>query len=453
MDRLRKLWQREQPYEPIAEEGVDEDGGVPALDDKPAFSWIDYLIFVLMGISMLWAWNMFLAAGPYFQHRFVSNTWVFENFQAAELSVSSVANLGSMLVLTKMQRNASYPKRIITALVINVVIFTMLALSTRFFLGISAAGYFGFLIVMVFTTSLATGLCQNGLFAFASGFQGSYVQGIMTGQAVAGVLPCIAQIVSVLSVTKKGPPPGQHGPPPKGPPPVPGKAAFAYFLTATIISVVTLMAFVYLLKRHATRTHKRREDEDQASINSVALSQRKSVPLMVLYRKTFWLANAVFITFAVTMFFPVFTQRIFSVRDPKTAPQILHPPSFIPLAFLVWNTGDLLGRLLTAVPRLSLTSRPRFVFAFALARLVFVPLYHLCNIRGRGAVIESDVFYLLVVQLLFGATNGFIGSTCMIGAPQLVDDEERAATGGFMGLCLIAGLAAGSFLSFFAAGS
>jgi equilibrative nucleoside transporter 1/2/3 len=50
-------------------------------------------------------------------------------------------------------------------------------------------------------TLFTSGLCQNGIFAYVSGFgQPQYTQGIMTGQGVAGVLPCIAQIVSVLSV-------------------------------------------------------------------------------------------------------------------------------------------------------------------------------------------------------------------------------------------------------------
>ena len=47
-----------------------------------------------------------------------------------------------------------------------------------------------FLIFIVFVTSLAAGLCQNGVFAFVSGFgQPRYTQAIMTGQGVAGVLP------------------------------------------------------------------------------------------------------------------------------------------------------------------------------------------------------------------------------------------------------------------------
>lgn len=446
MDRLRKLWHGEQPYEPIGDGSIQGDGQELDTAKSPTFSCINYSIFLLLGVSMLWAWNMFLAAGPYFQHRFRGNDWIFKNFQASEVSASSITNLTSMLILTRLQANASYPKRIISALFINMAVFTLLAISTS--IRASAGEYFGFLLVMMFAASLATGLCQNGIFAYVSGFgQPKYTQGIMTGQAIAGVLPCIAQIVSVLSVDAserepKEPPPEE---PPNGPPPVRSTAALAYFLAATVIALATLLAFFLLVARN--RQPQNTLDNPTGDLQDDA-SDKKSIPLLVLFRKLFWLASGVFITFGVTMMFPVFTQIIVSVRAPEEQSPLMRPPSFIPLAFLFWNGGDLIGRLITAIPSLSLVKRPRVVFALAVSRIAFVGLYHLCNIRGEGAVVQSDLFYLVIVQLLFGLTNGYLGSTCMIGANEWVESEEREAAGGFMGLCLVAGLAVGSLLSF-----
>ncbi len=138
--------------------------------------------------------NMFLAAAPYFQKRFETHEWILTHFQSAIISVSTVTNLGSMLVLTKLQAKASYPKRITLSLVINIASFTLLALSTTFFRDVSPGTYLGFLLTMVFAASLATGFSQNGVFAYVSGFgREEYTQAIMTGQAVAGVLPCIAR--------------------------------------------------------------------------------------------------------------------------------------------------------------------------------------------------------------------------------------------------------------------
>jgi equilibrative nucleoside transporter 1/2/3 len=448
MERVRKIWQQEQDYEPIEGGTADEEQERQELRESTSFSWTEYSIFMLLGVAMLWAWNMLLAAGPYFQSRFASSDRLLDNFQASELAVSSITNLGSMLVLTNMQTRASYPRRIVMSLLINLLAFALLALSTWFALGISPSAYFAFLILIVFVTSLAAGLCQNGVFAFVSGFgQPRYTQAIMTGQGVAGVLPCIAQIVSVLSVTKS------HEPAEDGSgasPPVPGTAAFAYFITATVICASTLVAFLYLRQRHNAKCAAPHQDMT-SSVGSLDQPRRNKVPLAVLFRKLRWLAAAVFLTFTVTMMFPVYTQRILSVNATDSSSRLYQTPCFVPLAFLFWNAGDLLGRLLPAVPRLSLIHRPKLIFVLSIARVGFIPLYHLCNIRGQGAVVHSDVFYLVVVQLLFGISNGYLGSMCMMGAAEWVEPEEREASGGFMGLCLVAGLAFGSLISFFAA--
>lgn len=389
---------------------------------------------------------MFLAATPYFQKRFESDERLFRNFQSAELSVSTVANLGSMIILTKLQARASYPKRIIASLIINMVVFALLAMSTRLFLGVSAGVYFAFFILVVFVASLATALCQNGVFAYVSGFgREEYTQGIMSGQGIAGVLPCIAQIVSVLSVAEKE---AKDGGPQES-----STSAFAYFLTATVISVICLAAFLYLLSRHSSRERIKHTLEEEEVDAGYGAPERKSVPLLRLFKKLFWLAGAVFLNFTVTMSYPVFTQQIFSVQDPSSSSRLFQPSSFIPLAFLIWNTGDLIGRVAPGLPGLSLTSRPRLLFVLAVARVVFIPMYLLCNIRGKGAAVNSDAFYLLVVQFLFGISNGYIGSNCMMGSAEWVEADEREAAGGFMSLSLVAGLTVGSFLSFFAAGA
>ena len=135
-------------------------------------------------------------------------------------SVATTANLACMFLLTNLQAGASYPRRIILALIIDIVVFTILALSTVFFVNVSPGVYFAFLLTTVLATSTATGLLQNGALAFVATFaHPSYMQAIMTGQAVAGVLPSIAQIVSVLAVPEESPSSTDAAPPAVPPPP------------------------------------------------------------------------------------------------------------------------------------------------------------------------------------------------------------------------------------------
>ncbi|KAJ5584206.1 uncharacterized protein N7459_004006 [Penicillium hispanicum] len=446
MERIRKLIaQPDQPaaYEPLDDSVEDDVAEREHTRQRPwaRFSRLEYGVFFLLGVAMLWAWNMFLAAAPYFHERFESNEWAATHYQSSILSVSTVTNLASAYTLARVQKNVSYPWRITLSLLLNCLVFTLLAFSTVVFKDISVQGYFGFLMVMVLGASFATGLNQNGVFAYVSGFgREEYTQAIMGGQGVAGVLPCVVQILSVLTV------PRQKGPQGSSP-----ESAFIYFLTATGVSVLTLLAFLYLLRHRPCPLPKTTDEDEEATL--VSQGHNKSVSLWTLFKKLRHLASAVFVCFLITMMvFPVFTTEIQSVNDPEKS-RMYDSPVFIPLSFLFWNAGDLAGRMAVANPKLSLAHRPWMTFALSIARVAFIPLYLLCNVNGRGAVVSSDFFYLVVVQLFFGATNGYLASSCMMGASQWVSANEREAAGGFMSMMLVGGLAAGSLSSFLVASS
>ncbi|OKL59027.1 hypothetical protein UA08_05928 [Talaromyces atroroseus] len=444
---------------------------------KKPFSWHDYTVFLLLGVAMLWAWNMFLAAAPYFHRRFQESQWAVEHYESSILSVSTITNLLCVLVLAKLQQNASYPLRIAASLVILTVVFTFLAMSTVLFSALPVGIHFVFIMTMVLGASFATGMNQNGVFAFVSGFgRPEYTQAIMAGQGIAGVLPCIVQIMTNLSVSRKdeGHDDNHHG---SGDSDGYYRSALAYFSVAVLITIIALLAFIWLMNRTAGSRWFMREirvfrrvtsntaptaatttDTDSPSVLD------KSVGLWKLFLRLKWLALAVYTCFAVTMVYPVFTSKITSVHyqdsittatTATTRSRVFEPEVFIPLAFLFWNLGDLVGRLSPIVPSLARSaSYPRAIFALSLGRILFIPLYMACNIHGGGGepAINSDFFYLFIIQLGFGLTNGFLGSVCMMGAGQYVTADEREVAGGFMSMMLVAGLATGSLLSFFFSG-
>ncbi|KAK6073644.1 nucleoside transporter family [Seiridium cupressi] len=452
MDRIRSFFQKpetEQEYAPLTDEAQTLEGNTPRAEEHDVpFSWVEYGIFALLGVAMLWAWNMFLAAAPYFQGRFQSDEWVLQNFQSAIISVSTITNLGVMVILTNIQYTASYPFRINLALYINIAVFALLTLSTSAFLDASPGQYLVFLLIMVAGTAWAAGLIQNGAFAFAASFgRPEYMQAIMAGQGVAGVLPPLTQIISVLVAPPKEPSAqGDDGH-------EAGSAAFIYFLTAVLVSLLAILGFIPLARRHDRIVEGRMAENMAASFNSIEEAERaarKVVSISTLFQKLHWFAAAVFMCFAIAMFFPVLTPKVLSVTPPESASPLLKPSAFIPLGFFFWNLGDLGGR--ASALTLPCRDRPSLLFGISIARTLFLPLYALCNIHGNGAVINSDVFYLLFVQFPYGLTNGWLASNCMMAAGEWVDEGEREASGGFMGLCLVAGLTFGSLLSFTAAG-
>jgi hypothetical protein len=59
MNRVKRIFQAEPAYEPIQDdhrEADDVSESVERQNDTSTFSWIEYSIFLLLGIAMLWAW-------------------------------------------------------------------------------------------------------------------------------------------------------------------------------------------------------------------------------------------------------------------------------------------------------------------------------------------------------------------------------------------------------------
>jgi equilibrative nucleoside transporter 1/2/3 len=162
-----------------------------------------------------------------------------------------------------------------------------------------------------------------------------------------------------------------------------------------------------------------------------------------------WPALANFSCLCISSVSPVFISKITSNVPVETAPILLRPEAFIPLAIVLWNIGDLLGSVL-AVHSLFLIRLQPLLFALSLARLGFIPLYLMCNIDGRGSIV-GDWFYLIIVQFLFGLTHGWLSGASMMGVPEWIGEEDREEAGAFMGMTLVAGLVAGSMLGLAAA--
>jgi equilibrative nucleoside transporter 1/2/3 len=58
MDRIRRIFEgqiADTSYEPL-DSGPERLDGEPIEHGKRDFSWIDYSVFVLLGVAMLWAW-------------------------------------------------------------------------------------------------------------------------------------------------------------------------------------------------------------------------------------------------------------------------------------------------------------------------------------------------------------------------------------------------------------
>jgi hypothetical protein len=164
-------------------------------------------------------------------------------------------------------------------------------------------------------------------------------------------------------------------------------------------------------------------------------------------------AIALFLTYIITLaLFPVISSNLSSIKECQSHNR-LRNDLFTPVTFLVFNAGDLLGRLfVTDIPIDKIPKLSRKLVWTSIARFLFVPLFLLCYSRTSiysSMAIPSDIFSL-VVQFLFAVTNGMLTSVCFRLAPGLIPatTEMQQISSAILNFSLCFGLLCGSFLSF-----
>ncbi|CDO94950.1 unnamed protein product [Kluyveromyces dobzhanskii CBS 2104] len=335
------------------------------------------------------------------------------------MTVSTLSSVFANVILSKIQHH--YTERIVSGLFFEIVVFTSLCGVVLFHQWLSHLLSFVLIMLLVLISSVATACSQTGVMAMANVFGAEYNYAVMVGQAVAGVLPSLVLfIVSVFNQQREQTATGIN----------------LYFLTTSIMSFASIVAY-------------RRSD-----IPAVGgeMTQRNSeepkvyVPFNVLFLKLKYLVLSIFVTFCVTLIFPVFASNTYVVNLP------LKNSEYIPFIFLLWNIGDLIGRLIADHTFNSRWFTPRKILIFSLLRVPMVAVFFLFNVRDIRKHSQAGVFLDLSYsfwQFLFGLTNGLLISCSFMNVGRVLDtEEERKAAGGVTNVFLSTGLASGSVLSY-----
>ncbi|OCF38777.1 hypothetical protein I317_07433 [Kwoniella heveanensis CBS 569] len=427
-----------------------------------------YLCFWALGAGVLMSWNALICTIPLLGTFFPPDSAI-RGTLASYLSTAYC--FGNLFFLGLAQRSVgktSPSKRLHYALLLLlatalILTFPLLPLVLP---RLSPAALFPALIAMTITLSLSTAYLQSAVFALASLWGSNEMIAVMSGQG--GIAVLVSGIQWLLAVLSASTPTAKH------PSDDPADAASASTLAGVGLwalgSAGTLLCVVahrYLIVHPGYQAVMssviNRQAEETAGIGAdvVAAATSKNGRGSSLTKKVFMknllLETAVAWVFVVTLsVFPPVTTTILSTHVPT--PRLLQPDVFIPLHFLLFNIGDYTGRTyLPSIPSLLVTSPPRVLTLSAL-RTLFIPLLFLCNVSSitspssPSPLINSDILYFVVI-ILFGLTNGYISSLCMIVAssPQLnakLDEDERDVAGTLTSFCLVAGLAGGSLASF-----
>ncbi len=388
-----------------------------------SLSQLRYFTFLSIGISILWPWNCFLSASVYFIKKFGTGSGLSNNYSSTMMTVSTLTSFLLNSYLSTKQF-ANFVNRIKIGSLVNFSIFLLLSLIELFLPGLHNAGYFVFIMLLILFSSMGTCYQQNGCMAIVNVMGPIYAQAVMVGQAIAGVLPSIALMLSNLLY------PGDAN--------ESSTSIVIYFFTT---SIITLFSFVLLMI-----TNRYKDDLPQDIEHESPVSETEYVPFKVLFAKLKFIVLSIFTVFVITLVFPVFASNITSV-NPGFG-KITTDAIYIPFIFLIWNLGDLAGRLACGFPQFVISS-DRVLFLYSILRFAIVPFFFLCNLSKKDGdpAINSDSFYILL-QFIFGFTNGHCLSCCFMNVGNYVEDEQKEAAGGFTTIFLSLGLAAGSIFSY-----
>lgn len=365
---------------------------------------LTHIVYASIGLSFLWPWNALLSASLLAKQKLAETSVSLGTYSSSVMITSTVTSLASNLVLLYLP--ADYAKRVRHGLVIIAGSFLVLGCFGGV---ISGTKWFLLLLLVTGVSSLGCALVQNGAMAITQTIPGStHSLSIMIGQAVAGVVPPLIPMVI-------------------------GDADVKVMAVMNFITVCFLAVIAYVL--FGTKQNK---PFLQTAEDNMANKFPETEELMIASRHMWGPISTILLGFAVSLSYPVFANHVESDKIPFQY--------FSPLSHLVWNSGDLLGRMLCLLPQLRLTSDKWMVGHSAARFLIIVFLVLLERTQDRS----HDVLYLLVM-LVFGTTGGFFISNAIARTPQCVPHELQPAAGEIISLTIAVGLSIGSVVSFITA--
>lgn len=429
---------------------------------KLGLSQLEYFTFTVIGIALLWPWNCFLTASAYYGDRLVHQPSLVKTYSSTMMAVSTLVSMVYNYILSQKQQGVNYKSRINLGLFLTIGVFIFMAFTCvmDLFIRMNDYVYFSGLMLMVLVSAMATCLAQNGTMATVNVLGQIFMNAVMVGQAIAGTLPSLALIVSILLVGERG---AKNADASEGDDDYyvqKNFGLFVYYITASLVSVasIALLALTGYYKKdnmykalsQLSREEGQAGEAEEQDEPPLDLMQEKYVPFGLLWSKLKLIVLTIFLTFCIALAFPVFASVVES-NHVSSSHRFFKKSIFIPFIYLVWNLGDLSGRVLCGAPGSKiLVQNPKTLIWYSIARLGFIPLFMTCNIHPQSTspVIPSDVWYI-ALQFLFGFSNGQLATSCfMTVGDHCDDDDEREAAGGFTSVFLSSGLAAGSLLSY-----
>ena len=299
-------------------------------------------------------------------------------------------------------------------------------------------------LVIVVILNIFSAIFQGGLFGLAGCFPPKYMNGVLSGQGIGGIIVALINI-ALLAVGGDD-----------------VTAAFYCFLFSVIFLIGSVLALYYLTRTplyahyvlQQTATSTERGEETPLLAGQTAGMEKKTVSVSVgdVLRHIRVEALTVLFIYIVTLgCFPALTVLVEAVDKEKGG--AWENIYFIPVScFLFYNLGDYIGRLMVGtnlVPKMS----SRLALVCSVIRVLIIPGFLFCNLAPQertniDVYLPYDAAYIILMFLL-SISNGYLTSIVMLNAPAKVEDYQQQTASNLMvgilglGLVIGAGLSAG----------
>ncbi|KAJ2519028.1 hypothetical protein GGI11_002695 [Coemansia sp. RSA 2049] len=404
-----------------------------------------YLTLLGMGLASLLPWNLFICASEFFHYQFAGSVYesTFQNsFSVTYTVMNFMSCLYAMVTVTRSNPN----RRIVYGLIINTAVYSVGVLMP-FMEKFRGTISFYIALAQLVVSAIASGLILNSIFAIVSHFPSSNAEGMLSGQAIAGMIASFAQLVTAYVVA---PPTGAA----IGSTNAEASSGLltrtvAYFAFATTVNIMLSFAFWSISRDPYYQARSKLaigpeylsygSDDGDGDSEIVPTTPLPTLPDLGLFKRTFaQISGHVYAStacFALTLaVFPSTTALVDSVSGFKLLTE---------WHFFLYTTGDFLGR--RTAPSIPITQGSTLVL-LSLTRILFVPAFFACNVVFSVwyTWIKSDAVFLAMV-LLLGYSTGLISTRAAMVAPGLTDQPSIA--GSIMAISVGTGLALGSIFS------
>ncbi|KAJ2612239.1 hypothetical protein EV177_003091 [Coemansia sp. RSA 1804] len=404
-----------------------------------------YLTLLGMGLASLLPWNLFICASEFFHYQFAGSVYesTFQNsFSVTYTVMNFMSCLYAMVTVTRSNPN----RRIVYGLIINTAVYSVGVLMP-FMEKFRGTVSFYIALAQLVVSAIASGLILNSVFAIVSHFPSSNAEGMLSGQAIAGMIASFAQLVTAYVVK---PPTGSA----IGSTNAEASSGLltrtvAYFAFATTVNIMLSFAFWSISRDPYYQARSKlaigseylsyNSDDGDGDSEIVPTTPLPTLPDLGLFKRTFaQISGHVYASiacFTLTLaVFPSTTALVDSVSGFKLLTE---------WHFFLYTTGDFLGR--RTAPSIPITQGSTLVL-LSLTRILFVPAFFACNVVFSVwyTWIKSDAVFLAMV-LLLGYSTGLISTRAAMVAPGLTDQPSIA--GSIMAISVGTGLALGSIFS------